>query len=50
MDPRFAEISTVLSDYFDGLYNSDISRCSMVFHPMAHYVSSLKGALSSKKG
>lgn len=38
MDPRFWEISTVLSDYFDGLYHSDASKLSTVFHPMAHYV------------
>ena len=43
MDPRFAEISTVLSDYFDGLYNSDVSRFSTVFHPMAHYVCATDG-------
>lgn len=38
MDPRVTEISTVLSDYFDGLYHSDVSKLSTVFHPMAHYV------------
>lgn len=38
MDPRFWEISNVLSDYFDGLYHSDASKLATVFHPMAHYV------------
>lgn len=38
MDPRFWEISTVLSDYFDALYHSDVSKLVTVFHPMAHYV------------
>ena len=26
MDPRFAEITNVLADYFDGLYYSDAER------------------------
>ena len=38
MDPRFAEISTVLANYFDGLHHSDASRLSTVFHPSAQYV------------
>ena len=38
MDLRYAEVTSVLSDYFDGLYNSDTSKLSKVFHPMAHYV------------
>lgn len=38
MDARHEEVTSVLSDYFDGLYNSDTSKLSRVFHPMAHYV------------
>ena len=38
MDSRYIGVMSVLSDYFDGLYNSDTSRLSKVFHPMAHYV------------
>ena len=38
MDSRFADVMSVLADYFDGLYNSDTSKLSKAFHPMAHYV------------
>ncbi len=38
MDPRYVDVESVLLDYFDGLYNSDTSKLSKVFHPMAHYV------------
>lgn len=38
MDSRYVEVMSVLKDYFDGLYNSDTSRLSRAFHPMAHYV------------
>lgn len=34
----FAQITDVLSTYFDGLYHSDTSRLARVFHPMAQYV------------
>ncbi len=33
----YAEITGILSDYFDGLYHSDTSKLSKVFHRMAHY-------------
>ncbi len=38
MDSRYAEVVTVLSDYFNGLYHSDTSKLAEVFHPMAQYV------------
>ena len=38
MDPRYVDVVSILSDYFDGLYNSDTAKLSQVFHPMAHYV------------
>ena len=38
MDSRYGEVTGVLADLFDGLYNSDTSKLSKVFHPMAHYV------------
>ena len=37
MDSRYGEVTGVLADLFDGLYNSDTSKLSKVFHPMAHY-------------
>lgn len=38
MDAGYAEIAGVISDYFDGLYHSDTSKLSRVFHRMGHYV------------
>ena len=38
MRSNYVEVVDVLSDYFDGLYNSDTSILSKVFHPAAHYV------------
>lgn len=38
MDSRYGEVADVVTDYFDGLYHSDTSKLSRVFHPMAHYV------------
>ena len=43
MGAGYAEIAGVLSDYFDGLYHSDTSKLSRVFHHMAHYVSVTDG-------
>lgn len=44
MDHRYEEVTSVLSDYFDGLYNSDTARLSRIFHPMAHYMCATDGA------
>lgn len=38
MDSRYGEVTSVLADYFDGLFNSDTSKLSRVFHPLAYYV------------
>ena len=38
MSSNYAEVAGALSDYFDGLYNSETSILSKVFHPAAHYV------------
>ena len=43
MDPRYGEVTSALSDYFDGLYNSDTGRLSKIFHPMAHYICATDG-------
>ena len=45
MDPRFDEMTAVLKDYFDGLYNSDTKILSRVFHPEAHYFCATDGKL-----
>lgn len=36
---RFAEVGTVLTAYFDGLYHSDATVLARVFHPLAIYAS-----------
>ena len=46
MDQRYAEITSALSDYFDGLYCSDTARLARVFHPRAHYVCATEGTLT----
>lgn len=38
MDNRYAEVVSLLTDYFDGLYHSDTDTLSQVFHPEARYV------------
>ena len=38
MGSNYVAVVSVLSNYFDGLYNSDTSILSKVFHPAAHYV------------
>lgn len=38
MDPRYAAVVEILSDYFDGLYHSDADLLSRVFRPEARYV------------
>jgi len=45
MDTEFVAITNVISNYFDGLYNSDTSMLADVFHPRAHYVCATDGAL-----
>ncbi|MBM3512607.1 MAG: nuclear transport factor 2 family protein [Alphaproteobacteria bacterium] len=46
MDPREAEITAVIYDYFDGLYHSDASRLARVFHPLARYSCATEGELT----
>lgn len=43
MGSPYEEVTNVLSDYFDGLYYSDASKLSGVFHPMAHYICATDG-------
>lgn len=44
-DPRYAEIASALSDYFDGLYHSDTDRLARIFHPRALYACATDGSL-----
>jgi hypothetical protein len=46
MDPRYTALTAALSDYFDGLYRSDVSILSKVFHPEARYSCATEGALT----
>ncbi len=45
MDASYAEIVTVLQDYFDGFYASDVEKLKGVFHPNCHLISATGGAL-----
>lgn len=45
MSAQFDAVARVLTVYFDGLYNSDTSALSRVFHPRAHYVCATDGVL-----
>lgn len=45
MDPRFAEITAVLSAYLDGLHHSDAAKLARVFHPAALYACATDGTL-----
>lgn len=47
MDSRYAALTSALSDYFDGLYRSDVSILSNVFHPAARYSCATEGELTS---
>ena len=44
-DPRHADVTATMADYFDGLYGSDTSRLKRVFHPRASYVCATDGTL-----
>lgn len=46
MEPRFAEVVTVLGDYFDGLHHSDADKLGRVFHPQAIYACGTEGSLT----
>jgi len=45
MDPRYDQMTRVLSDYFDGLYHSDTKRLRRVFHPQALYACATEAPL-----
>ena len=39
----YAEVATLIQDYFDGLYHSDTPRLRGVFHPEAVYATASEG-------
>lgn len=43
--PQYNAITHLLSQYFDGLYHSDVRRLSQVFHPQAQYYCAVGGEL-----
>lgn len=45
MNSKTTAIENVLSNYFDGIYNSDTSILAEVFHSSAHYVCATNGTL-----
>ncbi len=45
MDPRYDQMTRVLSDYFDGLYHSDTKILRRVFHPQALYACATEAPL-----
>ncbi|VAW53400.1 hypothetical protein MNBD_GAMMA05-345 [hydrothermal vent metagenome] len=45
MGTEFVAVTNVISNYFDGLYNSDTSMLAEVFHPQAHYVCATDGTM-----
>ena len=45
MDDKKEAVSKAIAVYFDGLFYSDTSRLSNVFHPKAHYVCVSDGTL-----
>lgn len=40
---RYADVASVLQDYFDGLHHSDTQRLRRVFHPQAVYATASGG-------
>jgi len=45
LNTEFVAVTNVISDYFDGLYNSDTAILADVFHPRAHYVCATDGTM-----
>jgi len=45
LDTEFVAVTNVISNYFDGFNNSDISILENVFHPQAHYVCATDGTI-----
>ncbi len=44
-DRPYHAVTTVLSMYFDALYESDEAKLAGIFHPLAHYVCVSDGSL-----
>ena len=46
MDPRYSDIASALTAYFDGLHHSDTKRLKRIFHPHAIYACATEGKLT----
>ena len=44
-DRRFTDIAQALQPYFDGLYESNTRKLSLIFHPKAIYATATSGEL-----
>jgi hypothetical protein len=44
-DQRFTDVAKALQPYFDGLYESDTRKLSLIFHPQAIYATATSGEL-----
>ncbi len=45
-DPSIEEITALLQDYFDGLYDGDLDKFGRVFHPDSHLYSTDGAAIT----
>ncbi|MEO9873381.1 MAG: nuclear transport factor 2 family protein [Anderseniella sp.] len=44
----FADVTGIMTGYFDGLYHADTTRLAKVFHPDARYVNMIEGDYMNK--
>lgn len=44
----FADVTNVMTGYFDGLHHADTRRLAQVFHPDARYVNMIEGDYMNK--
>ncbi|NNJ76604.1 MAG: nuclear transport factor 2 family protein [Anderseniella sp.] len=44
----FADVTEIMTGYFDGLYHADTKRLADVFHPDARYVNMIEGDYMNK--
>ncbi len=44
----FADVTNIMTGYFDGLYHADTRQLAEVFHPDARYVNMLEGDYMNK--
>jgi len=44
----FADVTDIMTGYFNGLYHADTTRLAQVFHPDARYVNMIEGDYMNK--